>query len=88
VCPNCGAAYNIHSLRPKTDGICDVCGETLVIRDDDKPETVRGRLAVYHQETEPILAFYQSKGKVISVDGGADIEETTDALLKMLERFN
>ncbi len=87
VCPNCGAAYNIKSLRPKTEGICDACGEKLIIRDDDKPETVKCRLAVYHKETEPILGFYESRGKVVSVDGSADIEETTAVLIKLLEQI-
>jgi adenylate kinase len=85
VCPACGAAYNTKSLPPRTEGICDICGEALVIRDDDKPETLRQRLAVYHEETEPIIGFYENMGKLKRIDGKADIQESTDKILNMLE---
>lgn len=85
VCPSCGTAYNIKTLPPRIEGICDVCGETLVIRDDDKPETLRQRLAVYHEETEPIIGFYEKRGKLKKIDGKADIRDTTAIILDMLE---
>ncbi len=87
-CPKCGAAYNLKTLRPKVEGLCDDCKEKLVIRDDDKPETIRTRLAAYHKVAEPILKFYKDKGKVISVDGSMDIEESTAMLIKILERLD
>lgn len=85
VCPKCGKAYNTKTLPPKIEGICDVCGEVLVIRDDDKPDTVKRRLKVYHQETEPIIGFYESRGKLTKIDGNAHIDVTTEELIKMLE---
>jgi adenylate kinase len=85
VCPKCGAGYHTKALPPKVEGICDVCGDKLVIRDDDKPETVRRRLEVYHTETEPILAFYADRGKLLSIDGTASVEETSEKVVKALE---
>jgi adenylate kinase len=85
VCPKCGASFSLEANPPKVENICDECGETLVIRDDDKPETVRARLAVYHAETEPIIDFYKQRGKLISVDGTSSVEETTKKLMKALE---
>ncbi|MDD6188018.1 MAG: adenylate kinase [Clostridiales bacterium] len=85
VCNKCGASYNIDANPPKVENICDVCGEKLVIRDDDKPETVRQRLAVYHAETEPIIGFYKERGKLLPVDGTASVEETTEKVMKALE---
>lgn len=84
-CPKCGAGFHTKALPPKVEGICDVCGEKLVIRDDDKPETVRRRLKVFHTETEPILAFYADRGKLFSIDGTASVEETTEKVVKALE---
>ncbi len=84
-CPKCGAGYHVKALPPKIEGICDVCGEGLAIREDDRPETVRRRLEVYHRETEPIIGFYASRGKLISIDGTASIEETTEKVVKALE---
>jgi adenylate kinase len=84
-CPKCGAGYHIAANPPKKDNICDLCGEKLVIRDDDRPETVRRRLEVYHRETEPIIDFYASKGKLLAVDGTASIEVTSEKVVKALE---
>lgn len=85
VCNKCGASYHVDANPPKVENICDVCGDTLVIRDDDKPETVRQRLAVYHAETEPIIGFYKERGKLLSIDGTASVEETTEKVMKALE---
>ena len=62
VCSTCGAPYHIHAKPPKQEGICDSCGGVLMQRDDDRPETVRHRLEVYHSETEPLKGYYESKG--------------------------
>ena len=85
VCNKCGASYHIDANPPKVENICDECGDTLVIRDDDKPETVRQRLAVYHAETEPIIGFYKERGKLLSIDGTASVDETTEKVMKALE---
>lgn len=68
-CPKCKAGYHVKALPPKVEGICDVCGEKLITRKDDNPETVRDRLVVYHRETEPLIAFYEKKGILRKIDG-------------------
>ena len=62
VCPNCGATFNIETMRPLRDGICDKCGSVLIQRSDDKPETIENRLTVYQKDTEPLIAYYEKKG--------------------------
>ena len=85
VCAKCGATYHIVNIPPKTEGVCDKCGGELTIRADDKEETVRDRLAVYHKETEPLKAFYQQRGLLCEVSGNApSVQETTEAILKLL----
>lgn len=86
VCSRCGTPFHIESNPPKVAGICDLCGSALMERDDDKPETVRHRLEVYHQETEPLKAFYDARGKLTAVSSDmGTIEETTRAIEKVLE---
>lgn len=68
-CLNCGATYHVKYNPPKKDGICDVCGQTLVLRDDDKPETVKTRLDVYHKQTQPLIDFYDGEKILVTVDG-------------------
>lgn len=85
VCNKCGASYHVDANPPKVENICDECGDQLVIRDDDKPETVRQRLAVYHAETEPIIDFYKERGKILAIDGTASVDETTEKVMKALE---
>lgn len=68
-CLKCGATYHIEFAPPKKEGICDVCGSELVLRDDDKPETVQKRLSVYHEQTQPLIDYYKEKGVLHSVDG-------------------
>ncbi len=82
-CPKCGATYHIEAKPPVQEGKCDICGAALIIRKDDKPETVKSRLAVYHRETEPLKAFYSALGKVKEVDGPT-IEATTAAIFEKL----
>lgn len=74
VCSKCGASYHIVANRPKTEGICDACGEALITRKDDTPETVQKRLAVYHAETEVLKDFYAKLGKLRLVEANQSIE--------------
>ena len=83
-CPKCKAGYHVRNLPPKVEGICDVCGEKLVIRKDDNPETVKDRLVVYHRETEPLIAFYSDKGLLKSVDGTIGVDNVAAAFLKAM----
>ena len=86
VCTQCGTPFHVESKPPKTAGACDLCGGELVERDDDKPETVRARLVVYHDETEPLKHFYQERGKLNVVPGDlGTIEDTTRAIKQVLE---
>ena len=83
-CTDCGATYHVKAAPPKTEGKCDKCGADLVLRDDDKPETVKNRLAVYHTETEPLKDFYAERGNLKSVDNQPTIEATTKVVLEAL----
>ena len=83
-CPKCKAGYHVRNLPPKVEGICDACGERLVIRKDDNPETVKDRLVVYHRETEPLIAFYRDKGLLKSVDGTIGVGNVAAAFLKAM----
>lgn len=74
-CLECGATYHIVAIPPKKEGICDKCGHELVLRDDDKPETVQKRLDVYHEQTQPLIDFYGKKGILKSVDGTQPMEK-------------
>ncbi len=84
VCGSCGASYHITANPPKQEGVCDNCGGALVIRKDDRPETVRDRLAVYHQQTEPLKGFYENLGKLELVQGNQPIEAVHRDILKAL----
>lgn len=85
VCEKCGASYHTEYKIPEKEGICNLCGGNLVIRKDDEPATVLNRLEVYHQQTEPLMAYYEAQGKLISVKGADTVEETTKAVFKALE---
>lgn len=78
-CPKCKAGYHIKALPPKVEGICDNCGEALVIRKDDNPDTVKDRLVVYHRETEPLIAFYESKNLLKKIDGNQGPDKNAEA---------
>jgi len=80
-CPKCKAGYHVTGLPPKVEGICDQCGEKLVIRKDDNPDTVKDRLVVYHRETEPLIAFYEKKGLLKKIDGDQGPEKNAKAFL-------
>ena len=79
-CRNCSQTFHVVYNPPKQEGVCDFCGGELTIRKDDAPETVRARLETFHRETEPLLAFYEQRGKLVRVDNQPSIEETTAAI--------
>lgn len=81
VCEACGASYHIDYKPSKTDGVCDKCGGKLIIRKDDLPETVRGRLAVYHEQTEPLKDYYSKSGKLTIVEGQEEVSDTIKLVL-------
>lgn len=85
-CLSCGATYHIEHIPPKQEGVCDTCGQPLVLRDDDKPETVLKRLKVYHEQTQPLIDFYTKKGVLRSVDGTVDMNDVFEAIVNVLER--
>ena len=85
VCANCGASYHTLYKQPKTEGVCDNCGGSLTRRKDDEPETVLERLRVYHEQTEPLIAYYQAKGILRVVQGQESVADTTALTLKALE---
>ena len=84
VCEGCGASYHVVNKPSKVEGVCDACGKKLVIRKDDQPETVLDRLKAYHEQTEPLVAFYKERGKLIVVDNQPTIEATTVEVFKAL----
>ena len=87
VCPDCGKSYHIES-KPAKDGVhCDGCGAQLVTRADDKPETVKARLKVYHDETEPLIDYYRQKGKLLTVKGQKELKDTTALTFKTIEGY-
>lgn len=73
-CLKCGATYHLKHIPPKVEGVCDICDSELVLREDDKPETVRKRLKVYHEQTRPLIEYYSSKGNLLRVDGSRPID--------------
>lgn len=84
VCGSCGASFHLTAHPPKVEGVCDVCGEKLVIRKDDNPETVKDRLVVYHQQTEPLIAYYREKGLLKTVNGLTGVDRVAEDFLKTL----
>ncbi len=83
-CLACGATYHIVYAPTKTEGVCDRCGEALVLRDDDKPETVKKRLDVYHSQTQPLIDYYTKQGKLAEVDGTQNVDAVFDTIVKIL----
>lgn len=83
-CLACGATYHIVYNPPKQEGVCDVCGEKLVLRDDDKPETVQKRLGVYHEQTQPLIEYYGKAGILVTVDGTKDLNEVFKDIVAVL----
>ena len=84
VCPQCGSSYHVANNPPKTEGTCDNCGTALVIRKDDAPETVRDRLAVYHERTEVLKDYYQKQGKLCLIKGDQSMQDTHRDILEAI----
>ena len=83
-CVGCGATYHIQFNAPKVEGVCDTCGEKLILRDDDKPETVKNRLSVYHEQTQPLIDYYSKKGVLAEVDGTQAMDDVFNAIVNVL----
>ena len=83
-CVGCGATYHIQFNPTKVEGVCDACGEKLILRDDDKPETVKNRLSVYHEQTQPLIEYYTGKGVLKEVDGTQPMDDVFAAIVKIL----
>ncbi len=83
-CVACGGTYHIEYAPTKVEGICDACGGKLVLRDDDKPETVKKRLDVYHEQTQPLIDYYNNKGILVDIDGTQEMSQVFDAIVKVL----
>ncbi len=84
VCEKCGASYHIEFKKPENEGVCNACGGKLVIRKDDEPDTVLDRLDIYHKQTEPLKSYYSEQCKLKTVQGQAEVEDTTKLVLKAL----
>ncbi len=84
VCEACGASYHVANKPSKVEGVCDTCGGKLMVRKDDQPETVLDRLKAYHEQTEPLVAFYKERGKLVVVDNQPTVEATTVKVLEAL----
>lgn len=83
-CVGCGATYHVVTIPPKKEGICDRCGAELILRDDDKPETVKKRLDVYHDQTQPLIDYYNKQGALKEVDGTVDMKDVFAAICRIL----
>ena len=83
-CVGCGATYHVLFNPTKVEGKCDVCGESLMLRDDDKPETVKKRLDVYHTQTQPLIDFYTERKVLVEVDGTQSMDKVFDDIMKIL----
>ena len=84
MCQNCGATFHITNNPPKAEGVCDVCGHSLIQRDDDRADTVRHRLEVYHRETEPLKDFYQQRNVLRMVENEGGIESVNRRIMAVL----
>lgn len=83
-CVGCGATYHIQYNPTKVEGVCDACGERLILRADDKPETVKNRLTVYHEQTQPLIDYYSKKGVLAEVDGTKEMENVFGDIVAIL----
>lgn len=83
-CVSCGATYHIVHIPTKVEGICDRCGSELILRDDDKPETVQKRLGVYHEQTQPLIDYYKAKEVLVEVDGTKDMQDVFTDIVNIL----
>jgi adenylate kinase len=87
VCPKCGHSYHVLYIKPRVEGRCDACGADLRVRDDDRPETVRQRLATYQKDTAPLIDYYARQGLLVRVDGSGSPDEVRARLFEQLEAF-
>lgn len=85
VCQSCGTSYHLQYKAPVKDSVCDKCGDALIIRKDDAPQTIRERLKVYHEQTEPLKEYYLAVGKLVVVRGQEEVADTTRLTLAALE---
>lgn len=85
VCSECGTPFHTEAKPPVNEGVCDVCGGSLVERTDDAPETVKNRLSVYHRMTEPLIDYYERLGKLRRIKGAGDVREITRSVLAAIE---
>ena len=83
-CVGCGATYHVVYNAPKSEDICDTCGKKLILRDDDKPETVKNRLLVYHDQTQPLIDYYKKEGVLVEVDGTQNLEKVFQDIVAVL----
>lgn len=83
-CVGCGGTYHVVFNPTKTEGICDACGGKLILREDDAPETVKKRLDVYHEQTQPLIDYYTGQNKIVEVDGTLEMAEVFEAITKIL----
>ncbi|MDO5520747.1 MAG: adenylate kinase [bacterium] len=83
-CVSCGATYHLQFNPTKTEGVCDACGSELILRDDDKAETVKKRLDVYHDQTQPLIDYYKNAGILVDVDGTVDMNDVFNAIVQIL----
>jgi adenylate kinase len=84
VCPQCNAVYHVDTMRPKQDGICDRCGAALIQRKDDQPEAIANRLEVYKAQTQPLIAYYQQRDKLVTIDGTIGVPQVAVEIHRVL----
>jgi adenylate kinase len=84
-CPTCGRIYNIHSRLPRVEGICDFDGTPLIIREDDRDEVIKERLATYERQTRPVADYYKAKGRLFCVDGDMAADEVSEEIFRNIE---
>ena len=87
LCPTCGKGYNLLTLKPKVEGICDNCGSTLYQRKDDNEETIKSRLAIYNEQTKPLIEYYTNKKEIVNLNGEGEAQEVTNYIIKELNRL-
>jgi adenylate kinase len=87
-CPTCGRIYNVHFQPPRVDELCDLDGSKLVTRNDDRLEVIQPRLAAYQEQTTPVVEYYRSTGRLISVNGDRPMDEVTEQIFKVIEEHH
>ena len=87
-CPTCGRIYNIHSRPPRVDEICDFDGTALIIREDDRDEVIKERLATYERQTHPVAEYYKAKGRLFCVNGDLPVDEVSETIFRDIEAYS